>query len=342
MTVKLGYGLITCQRYPDSPPGWQDLYTEALELARLADEGGLDSVWVSEHHSFDDGYLPSVFAMLGALGAVTRRIAIGSAMLLAPLQHPHRIAEDAAVVDLISGGRLLLGLGLGWRDEEFEEFDVPKGKRVRALLDTISVCRRGWAGEPTRHSAERGDFAYVTPRPVRPQGPPIWIGARADDAIRRAARTGDGFMADSTSPEVFGAQVATLREEAARVGRDPDSIALSIHVATLVSDAADPWAEAVDALHYTTWKYNDQRNRFGAAGPLARPPKPDAERERDLRERSLVGSPATVAARIREYEAAAGDTPIHFVARSYFPGLGPAGRRAALESLLKVREHLNA
>jgi alkanesulfonate monooxygenase SsuD/methylene tetrahydromethanopterin reductase-like flavin-dependent oxidoreductase (luciferase family) len=100
--IEVGYGLITRQTHPDDPRGWQELYSEALELGALAESSGAESIWVSEHHFVDDGYLPASLPMMAALSAVTRTAKIGSAMVLAPFYDPLRLAEDVAVTQTTS------------------------------------------------------------------------------------------------------------------------------------------------------------------------------------------------------------------------------------------------
>ena len=144
MSVRLGFGLVTCQRYPGDERTDTDLYREAIELAREAERLGFDSVWLSEHHFLDDAYMPSLLPVAAAMSAVTERVEIGTALLLAPLYEPVRLAEDAATVDLLSGGRLVLGLGQGWREEEFEALRVPLRARHRRLEDAVATLRQAW------------------------------------------------------------------------------------------------------------------------------------------------------------------------------------------------------
>src|SRR6266568_3101933 len=129
MAVHIGIGLFTGQVPPDSGRTFAQEYREVLDLVRLAETLGFDSAWVSEHHGAGDGYLPSLLPMLAAFAASTDRILLGTGVMLTPFHDPLRLAEDAAVVDQLSGGRLVLGLGLGWRDEEFRMFGVPKSER---------------------------------------------------------------------------------------------------------------------------------------------------------------------------------------------------------------------
>ena len=146
MGVQVGIGLFTAQLPPGSERTFDQEYREIVDLARLAETLGFDSAWVSEHHGSSDGYMPSLLPTLAAIAAATERIKLGTGVLLTPFHHPLRLAEDAATVDLISGGRLILGLGLGWREEEFRMFDVPMNERVARTVETIDVLRRAWPG----------------------------------------------------------------------------------------------------------------------------------------------------------------------------------------------------
>ena len=128
--MRLGFALLTSQHHPDDPRSDAEIYRAAIELGVAAEAAGFDSVWTSEHHFVDDGYLPSQLPVLAAIGARTSRIRLGTGVLLAPMFDPLHLAADAAIVDLLSAGRLILGLGLGWRDEEFDGL-VASPRRAR-------------------------------------------------------------------------------------------------------------------------------------------------------------------------------------------------------------------
>jgi alkanesulfonate monooxygenase SsuD/methylene tetrahydromethanopterin reductase-like flavin-dependent oxidoreductase (luciferase family) len=163
--LRVGIGLFTAQLPANSKRTFEQEYRETLELVRLAEGVGFDSAWVSEHHGSSDGYLPSLLAMLAAFAAVTERIELGTGVILTPLHDPLRLAEDAAVVDQLSGGRLLLGIGNGWREEEFRMFGTSKAERGARTEETVEVLRRAWTGR--RFSFEgralRYDRVKVTP-----------------------------------------------------------------------------------------------------------------------------------------------------------------------------------
>lgn len=328
MSVAFGFGLITCQRYPGDGRTDVQLYAEALELAMEAERLGFDSVWTSEHHFVDDSYLPSVLPLGAAIAARTERVTIGTALLLAPLHEPLRIAEDAAVVDLISDGRTILGIGLGWRAEEFEGLGIPLAGRAKRLEDTIAVLRQAWSGalvtggDPSRKSVP------VRPLPARPHGPPIWVGAMSEPAIRRAGRLADGFMATEVTPSTLGDQAALARESRAAAGRE-DELAISVHLPTFAWNGDDAWERVRDYQRYVAWKYDDMDQARGRTGAPSPPPPLTPDLESALREQIVLGRPAEVAERIAQFQDAInGD--LHYIARLYWPGMEASLQREAM------------
>jgi alkanesulfonate monooxygenase SsuD/methylene tetrahydromethanopterin reductase-like flavin-dependent oxidoreductase (luciferase family) len=328
VSLSLGFGLITCQRYPGDPRSDTELYAQALDLAQQAEQGGLDSVWVSEHHFVDDGYLPSVLPLSAAIAARTRSVGIGTGLLLAPLHDPLRLAEDAAVTDLISGGRLTLGVGLGWREEEFDGLGVPLARRVPRLVASLDTMRRAWRGELVA-GGEGRPAVPVRPRPAQPGGPPLWIGAMSEPAIRRAGRLADGFMATEVTPGQLAEQVAWARESFRAHGRS-GRFEISVHLPVFAMEGSGAWELIRDYHRYIGWKYEDMDAARGRAGEPAGPPPLTPGEEAALRTSVILGSPAEVAGVIDEYRRAAGGD-LTFIARLYFPGLPWDVQRRALE-----------
>jgi alkanesulfonate monooxygenase SsuD/methylene tetrahydromethanopterin reductase-like flavin-dependent oxidoreductase (luciferase family) len=321
--MRLGFGLITCQHHPGDPRSDEELYADGLDLAVLAEELGFDSVWTSEHHFVDDGYMPSLLPMSAAIAARTQRVEIGTGLLLIPLHDPLRIAEDAATVDLISGGRLILGLGLGWREEEFEGFGVPLGERARRLEHAVSLLRGAWRGDAV---ATSGASVRVTPRPTRDGGPPIWIGAWAEAAVRRAGRIADGFIAGGETPEELAQHVAWAREER---GDEPFAVALHMSTFPWNGSADEAWELVSPALRYVSWKYDDMEHARQRPGPPAAPPPMTASEEQALRDEIVLGTPQQVADRLRAYQDAVG-AELHFIADLYWPGMDPSLQREVM------------
>lgn len=222
MTGPVTFGLInTFGQPPSVAQPWTTRYDAMLEQIEWIDRDlSIDGIHVSEHHFYGDGYLPAPMVMLGAIAARTRRVQIGSNLIQLPLHNAVRLAEDALVVDALSGGRLRLGLGMGYYHQEFDGMGTRLGHRVSLMEEGIAVLRRAFAGEPFEFHGRRYDFGkiQVTPGPVRPGGPPIWIGAFAPAAIERAARLGDGFLEfdPGTAAQYFAACEALGRPEAER------------------------------------------------------------------------------------------------------------------------------
>ena len=174
-------GLYYDLRNPGAARPWARVYAAALDRIAWADDEGIGAIWVTEHHGFADGYLPAPLTFCAAIAARTRRARIGTAVAISPLMPAAALAEQAAVVDIISDGRLELGLGAGWRASEFPAFGADYARRYEALEEAVRLLPELW------------DSGRVTPAPVqRPL--PVWVGARGPRGARLAGRTGAGLL----------------------------------------------------------------------------------------------------------------------------------------------------
>ncbi len=189
-----------------------DRYAAALDMAEWADGRGADDITLSEHHGSADGYLPSALAMAAAFAARTATAQIDVRAVVAAFHDPLRLAEDAAVVDLLSRGRLTLTVVGGYVAEEFDMFGVGLADRPARVNESVATLRAAWSGEPFQF---RGRPACVTPRPAQPGGPQIVLGGSSEAAARRAARIADGFL--PAEPRFY----EFYRDECVKLGR-PD------------------------------------------------------------------------------------------------------------------------
>lgn len=190
-----------------------ELVTAVLDMSEWADrlENVEADVRVLEHHGSEDGYNPSPVTLAAAIAGRTRKLSI-SAVVVLPFYHPVRLAEDLAIVDLISRGRVSCIFCSGYRHEEFEAFGIDPADRGRLMEEGIAVLKQAWTGRPFEY---RGKSVQVTPRPFQSPRPPIIMGGSSNAAARRAARIADGFA--PTSPSLLQA----YRNELIALGKDP-------------------------------------------------------------------------------------------------------------------------
>ncbi len=322
--LKLGYQL-DFRNPPGSPLSFRDLYREALAQAEAAEQLGFDSIWLTEHHFTDDGYLPALMPAAAAIAARTTRVSIGTFVLLAPFYHPLKLAEDAAFVDVVSGGRLRLGVGLGYRAEEFEGFGVPRAERLGRTLETIEILKLAWSGE--RFSFDGRYFKLhgvrVLPRPVSEPHPELLWGAGAAKSIRRAAELDLSFACVGGRREI-GVYLEALKA----AGKDPARYSIVNSRVVYVADSEEQaWRDTRDALMYQAELYAQWLS--AAAGTTDRSKvliRPDPDR---LRRTSLLGTPSEVAARLEEMLASTPMTELIVVMQ--LPGLDPARTRRSLD-----------
>lgn len=314
--MSLGFGLLSAQTTPGDPRGWGQIYEEAIDLAARCDGLGYDSVWTTEHHFVDDGYMPSLLVVSAAIAERTTSISIGTGVLLAPLYHPLRLAEDAATVQLISSGRLLLGLGLGWSEIEFDAMGADMRKRGRAMDEILQILPKAWQGDPFTWQGDVYQFPKVGVRPTPGERIPVIIGGTADAAVLRAARYADGFFSNA-SPDRFLHQIEIATEELEQAGRDPSGFTWIYYSVMFPTDDVD---EALEHVWHQRWKYSDMNASASRSGPLGVAPRLDEEGAAKMGEISLTGPSELIVERLREIKERAG-VPVKLVARSHFATL---------------------
>jgi alkanesulfonate monooxygenase SsuD/methylene tetrahydromethanopterin reductase-like flavin-dependent oxidoreductase (luciferase family) len=213
------------------------LYAEILEQVRWLDQLGADLVWFTEHHFVEDGYLPSWIPVAGAMSAVTERVRFGTDICLMPFNHPLRLAEDLAVLDNLSGGRVELGLGMGYAPHEFRGFGIPVSRRVSLMDEGIEVLQRCFTGERFSYHGKRYQFedVQITPGYVQDGGPPLWVAAMSEAGARRAARFDTNFLPQGLRRRSFDPWVEALRSS----DRDPQDYRIGIIRSILVTDDRD-------------------------------------------------------------------------------------------------------
>ena len=207
---------------------------EARVLA--AEEAGLHSVWFMDHLAAPA--LPEADALEGwtlasFLAARTERIGLSTGILIASVHHPLMLAKRLATIDVLSGGRMRLGVGVGWMREELDALDVEFSSRGRRLDEVIDAMRAVWREDEASFHGEFFDFERVVsrPRPAQPGGVPIHIGGHSPAAARRAGRLGDGFQPIGVPADVLPVRLDLMRRTAEAAGRDPDGLELTLGAA---------------------------------------------------------------------------------------------------------------
>ena len=324
--MRIGVGLFTGQVPLQSERTFHREYQDILRLVKAVEDAGLDSAWVSEHHFSADGYLPALVPMLAAMAARTDHIELGTGVVLAPFHDPIRLAEDLAVADQLAGGRLICGLGIGWRDEEFREFGIKRATRVRRLVEITEILRRAWTKERFDFSGRHYSYSgvAVTPKPARV--PPILIGGFADEAIRRAGRIGDGYISSRAAPERVAEAFGMAAEERAAAGKDGPPHVAVLHNAFVTEDPEGDWPMVRDGAAHQLGVYAGWREGTDVpAVPLQVRPPDDAT----LRRTTAYGSPDEVAAALEPLVAVLARYPeSHLIVRLHYPGMDaePAAR----------------
>jgi len=310
--VGLYFDLRNPQRWRQDPAS---LHAFTLELCEEADRLGIDSLWFTEHHKFDDGYLSQPLTFAAAVAARTTRARLGTAVLVAPLHHPVRLAEEAALVDLISNGRLDVGLGAGYRKPEYDLYGASMDRRYAQTDAQVGALRALWAD------------GGVTPQPV--QDPvPLWLGYLGPQGAGRAGRLGTGLL--TANAEMWPHYRAALVE----AGHDPSTGRMAGGIQGWVSD--DPerdWGFVSEHLEYQVNSYRRHMVE-GTGEPVPRPVDVDKLRGREPRtsiDYFFLETPDRMAERVRAYTAGA---PVETV--FFWASIGGMSRERARDQVQLV------
>jgi len=266
-----------------NPTQWQrpftEIYAEVLEQITWAENNGFDDVWIQEHHFQDDGFCTSVMPITAAIAARTKKIRIGTGVMLMPFHNPIRVAEDGATVDIISEGRFQLGVGTGYVVEEFEKYGIPKKERGARADEALQIIRRLWEGEELTYKGKFYEVngAKLAPGPFQNPRPPILVGGFSTAGVRRAAFYGDGFLGTGPLKELYEQYIQELKN-AGKSTADP-WVAGGYFWLIASDDPDKTWNEAAGHVLY---QLNGYAKWFEKAGMPLLPYIRDTEHLREL------------------------------------------------------------
>ncbi|MCH2173754.1 LLM class flavin-dependent oxidoreductase [Myxococcota bacterium] len=280
---------------PERRRPWREFWEDNLWLLCEAEAMGFDSVLVQEHFFTEDGYAPSMPIFLALLAERTQKIRIGAYLYILPLHNPMQIAQETAVLDHLSGGRLDVTVGIGHRVAEYRAFGLDPRHRPSRMEEALEILRLAWSGKPFRFLGKhfeigQGDAPAVEiqPPPLQTPHPPLWVGATSSAAAARAGRHGLHLHGASVDPSVYD----TYRQSLTDAGHDPSRFRVSnpLSITTTHENPEAVWARNSDHYHYRWDFYRKIRQEIGDPDldyELA--PRTDAYRENEL-----IGDPQTV------------------------------------------------
>jgi probable F420-dependent oxidoreductase len=297
-------------------------FAESLAQAELAEKLGFDSLWLEEHHGTSGHYHPSPLIFLAGYATRTEKLTLGTNIAILPLYHPVRLAEDVAQLDVMSNGRVILGVAIGYRPEEFGAFQTPLDGRGARFVEMLRLIKQLWTEENVTFESERYPLKGFTlePRPLQRPRPPIWIGGWGKLALQRAARLGDAWIPGPT------ANLAKLREAQVRYHAHLSDMGIqpSDRDRPLTRDMiiAGNQAKAEElAERFLLPAYRDEYSSW--EHPLiGKSDSTATDRLGELRrERFIIGGPDQVVEQIQYFQNQFGMD--HLICRLHFPGMPP-------------------
>jgi len=313
--VKFGLGL-SVQHLPEEPQAAR--FREHVEQVRLARAVGFSSVWASQHYLSDPFTYFQPIPTLARIAADARGMLLGTGVLLLPLHHPVEIAEQLATLDVISEGRLVFGVGLGYRDVENRALGHDPKERVGRLVEGLEVVERLWSGEPITYEGRHFSLSgtRISMRPLQSPRPPIWLAANSDAGVRRAARLGDAWLMNPHATlATLERQLSLFRSARRDLGR-PTAVETPLIKECYV--APETAAAVSESSAFLGAKYGAYR-RWEQDKALPAGETFDASFDELARDRFIIGDPARVVDEIARYRERLGVTTMIF--RLQWPGM---------------------
>jgi probable F420-dependent oxidoreductase len=292
-------------------------YREALDEVVLGEELGFDSVWMEEHHSVTDHYWPSPLTILAGYASRTSRVMLGTDILVSAFYHPVRLAEEVALLDVMSNGRMTLGIAIGYKPDEFALYGVDLAKRGARFEEQLAIVRGLWTEERVSFNGRYYTVeGRLEPKPLTRPHPPVWIGGWGDLTLRRAATLADNWIPGPTADlRRLLAGKQTFLEHRRAAGRTATVTEWPLTRDVIVADT-DQRARALAEEHIMV----AYRREYAGGW---RHPFIDASIATDLdklmEDRFVIGGPDQVIGQIRRFVEAYGMT--HLICRLFFPGM---------------------
>lgn len=319
MATKLTFGYLYDFR---NPPGWRqpwdELYARTLEFITYTESLGFSGAWVPEHHGAEDGYMPSPLVMLAAIAARTKTMKLGSAIALAPLYHPVRFAEECAILDILSDGRLEMSVAVGYRRREAAAYGVDFKTRGRRLDEFLEIVRRLWSGEKFSFQGKFYQLEDVSIVPTPPRRRvPLYLGGFTDKAIERTAKYGDGYFGNEEIIDLY-------RDKLRADGQDPANARIRIQglFNVVARDPQQAMEELAPFFHHTNNSYgawlNEDRDATGFADTAKLKPMSLAEFKT-----SGILTILTPGQAIDAFRSMLARAPVEHYMMMYPPGIAP-------------------
>jgi alkanesulfonate monooxygenase SsuD/methylene tetrahydromethanopterin reductase-like flavin-dependent oxidoreductase (luciferase family) len=326
---------MTTMRFGFIPTEGGGFYPEALAEVERAEALGFDSVWMEEHHGVRDHYWPSPLLVLAGFATRTSRLHLGTDVVVLPFYDPVRAAEDTAVLDVVSAGRVIFGAAIGYKPDEFALYRTPLEGRGTRFEEALLVIQALWTREAVTHPGPHYPLreARIEPKPIQKPHPPLWIGGWGERSLGRAARLADAWVPGPTASlqKLLDARAVYVRE--LRAAGRPEPAAWPLTRDTVIADTD---ARAVElAERHLLVNYRDEYGGGKWRHPLigAEDRTPVDRLDALAADRFIVGGPERCIAQIRRFVDAFGVN--HLIFRLFFPGMPHAHILRELELLAR-------